>query len=99
MDLIRYETMTTTTRARKSTKSVEAIDTEAPGEYSTNNYHEKLYGTIYYTIRKLQGLSAKRALGESFCWDELKVRFEAVFGKVDERRFSLEQLLEYANRK
>jgi len=40
-----------------------------------------------------------RALGESFCWDELKVRFEAVFGKVDERRFSLEQLLEYANRK
>jgi hypothetical protein len=99
MDLIRYETMTTTTRARKSTKSVEAIDTEALGEYSTDNYHEKLYGTVYYTIRELQGLSAKRTLGESFCWDELKVRFEAVFGKVDERRFSLEQLLEYANRK
>lgn len=99
MDLIRYETMTTTTRARKSTKSVEAINTEALGEYSTDNYHEKLYSTVYYTIRELQGLSAKRALGESFCWDELKVRFEAVFGKVDERRFSLEQLLEYANRK
>lgn len=99
MDLIRYETMTTTTRARKSTKSVEAIDTEALGEYSTDNYHEKLYGTVYYTIRELQGLSAKRALGESFSWDELKVRFEAAFGKVDEHRFSLEQLLEYALRK
>jgi hypothetical protein len=54
---------------------------------------------VYYTIRELQGLSAKRSLGESFSWDELKVRFELVFGKVEERRFSLEQLLEYALRK
>jgi hypothetical protein len=99
LNLIRYKNMATTTRDRKSTKTIEAIDTEALAEYSTDNYHEKLYGTVYYTIRELQGLSAKRSLGESFSWDELKVRFESVFGKVEERRFSLEQLLEYALRK
>jgi hypothetical protein len=98
MNLIKYKTMTTT-RARKSTKTIEAINTEALGEYSTDNYLEKLYGTVYYTIRELQGLSAKRSLGEFFSWDELKVRFEAVFGTVEERRFSLEQLLEYAQSK
>ena len=99
LNLIRYKNMATTTRKRKSSKTIEAIDTEALAEYSTDNYHEKLYGTVYYTIRELQGLSAKRSLGDTFSWDELKERFESVFGKVEERRFSLEQLLEYANRK
>jgi hypothetical protein len=99
LNLIGYKNMATTTRERKSSKTIEAIDTEALAEYSTDNYHEKLYGTVYYTIRELQGLSAKRSLGDTFSWDELKERFESVFGKVEERRFSLEQLLEYANRK
>jgi hypothetical protein len=57
--------MTTTTRDRKPTKTIEAIDTKALAEYSTDNYHEKLYGTVYYTIRELQGLSAKRSLGDT----------------------------------
>jgi hypothetical protein len=36
---------------------------------------------------------------EAFNWDEFKERFTNDFGKVEEKRYSLEQLLEYANRK
>ncbi|MGL4619284.1 hypothetical protein [Chroococcidiopsis sp.] len=54
---------------------------------------------FYYTLRELQGLAAKKSVGDSFSWNELKVRFIEVFGTVESRRYSLEQLLEYAQRK
>ena len=62
LNLIRYKNMATTTRDRKSTKTIEAINTEALAEYSTDNYHEKLYGTVYYTISEY---STKGPLGPS----------------------------------
>jgi hypothetical protein len=43
-------------------------------------------------------LSVKRSV-EDFSWDALKERFTQVFGTVEERRYSLEQLLDYAGRK
>src|SRR5919202_4800379 len=85
---------------KKVEKAVLAeIDTTALGEYNSSDYTDKLYGTVYYSIRELQGLSTKRSLGEEFSWDELKLRFEATFGKADERRYTLEQLLAYAQKK
>ena len=65
----------------------------------TSDYCEKQYATVYYALRELQGLSVKRSLGDSFSWETLKERFTEVFGTIEERRYSLEQLLEYAGRK
>ena len=89
----------TMTTKQKTKSTFQSISAEALGEYGTEDHYEKLYSTVYYTIRELQGLSVKRSLGDDFSWDELKSRFEDVFGKIEERRFSLEQLLEYAARK
>ena len=36
---------------------------------------------------------------QDFNWDVFKERFTSDFGKVEEKRYSLEQLLEFANRK
>lgn len=84
---------------KSTTAAVQPIDTSALGEYNTSDHCEKQYATVYYALRELQGLSVKRSLGDSFSWDELKERFAEVFGTVEERRYSLEQLLEYAGRK
>ncbi|MEC4812726.1 MAG: hypothetical protein SAK29_05550 [Scytonema sp. PMC 1069.18] len=84
---------------KSATASVQPIDTSALGEYNTSAYCDKRYATVYYALRELQGLSVKRSLGDSFSWDQLKERFTEVFGTVEERRYSLEQLLEYAERK
>lgn len=83
---------------KSSTAAIQQIDTEALGDYNTTDYPEKLYATVYYTLRELQGLSVKRSV-EDFSWDALKERFTQVFGTVEERRYSLEQLLDYAGRK
>lgn len=86
--------------SRKSTTTaVQSIDTSALGDYNTSDYCEKQYATVYYALRELQGLSVKRSLGDSFSWETLKERFTEVFGAIEERRYSLEQLLEYAERK
>jgi hypothetical protein len=69
------------------------------GDYGVSDYSERVYTKAYYSIRSLCGLVAKRSLKETFSWDEFKERFSNDFGKVEEKRFSLEQLLEYANRK
>jgi LPS O-antigen subunit length determinant protein (WzzB/FepE family) len=84
---------------KSTTAAIQPIDTSALGEYNTSDHCEKQYATVYYALRELQGLSVKRSLGDSFSWDELKERFTEVFGTVEERRYSLEQLLEYAGRK
>lgn len=76
-----------------------AIDDSVLGEYGVSDYSERLYTKVYYSIRSLCGLLAKRSLKETFTWDEFKERFGNDFGKVEEKRYSLEQLLEYASRK
>jgi hypothetical protein len=84
---------------RKSSRpNFQTIDDSVLGEYSVSNYSERLYSKIYYSIRSLCGLVTKRSF-QDFNWDAFKERFASDFGKVEEQRFSLEQLLEFANRK
>jgi hypothetical protein len=86
--------------ARKSSiPSFQAIDDSVLGEYSVSNYSERVYSKVYYSIRSLCGLVAKRSLKEAFTWDEFKERFASDFGTIQEKQYSLEQLLEYASRK
>jgi hypothetical protein len=86
--------------ARKSSvDSFQAIDNSVLGDYAVSDYSERVYTKVYYSIRSLCGLVAKRSLKEAFNWDEFKERFASDFGRVQEKRYSLEQLLEYANRK
>ena len=79
--------------------SINPINAEDFGNYDTSDYSDKLYAKVYYAIREQQGLSSKALLKEYFAWEELKQRFTLVFGEVEEKRYSLEQMLEYANRK
>ncbi|AFY99381.1 hypothetical protein [Calothrix sp. PCC 6303] len=84
---------------KSSTTTFNAIDDSILGDYAVNNYSERVYSKVYYSIRELCGLVAKRSLKEAFDWNNFKERFTSDFGKVEENRYSLEQLLEYANRK
>ncbi len=84
---------------KSSTPTFHAINDSVLGEYAVSNYSERVYTKVYYSVRSLCGLVAKRSLKEAFNWDEFKERFTNDFGKVEEKRYSLEQLLEYASRK
>ncbi|MBW4604320.1 MAG: hypothetical protein KME29_33325 [Calothrix sp. FI2-JRJ7] len=79
--------------------SFQPIDSSILGEYAVVDYSERVYSKVYYATRELSGLVAKRSLKELFDWNEFKERFSNDFGKVQEKRYSLEQLLEYASRK
>ncbi|MGB3756491.1 MAG: hypothetical protein WBA07_08985 [Rivularia sp. (in: cyanobacteria)] len=83
---------------KSSTSNFQAIDDSVLGEYAVSNYSERLYSKVYYSIRSLCGLIAKNSF-QDFNWDAFKERFTSDFGKVEEKRYSLEQLLEFANRK
>ena len=83
---------------KSSTPEFQAIDDSVLGEYSVSDYSERLYSKVYYSIRSLCGLLAKNSF-QDFNWDVFKERFATDFGKVEEKRYSLEQLLEFANRK
>jgi hypothetical protein len=84
---------------KQSTTNFQTIDNSILGDYAISDYSERVYSKVYYSIRSLCGLVAKRTLKDTFSWDEFKERFTNDFGKVEEKRFTLEQLLEYANRK
>ncbi|AKG21314.1 hypothetical protein [Calothrix sp. 336/3] len=84
---------------KQSTTNIQTIDNSILGEFAISDYSERVYSKVYYSIRSLCGLVAKRSLKETFSWDEFKERFSNDFGKVEEKRFTLDQLLEYANRK
>ncbi len=83
---------------KSSAPNFQAIDDSVLGEYSVSDYSERLYSKVYYSIRSLCGLLAKNSF-QNFNWDVFKERFATDFGKVEEKRYSLEQLLEFANRK
>ena len=83
---------------KSSAPNFQAIDDSVLGEYSVSDYSERLYSKVYYSIRSLCGLLAKNSF-QDFNWDVFKERFATDFGKVEEKRYSLEQLLEFANRK
>jgi hypothetical protein len=49
--------------ARKSSvTSFQAIDNSVLGEYAVSDYSERVYTKVYYSIRSLCGLVAKRTL-------------------------------------
>jgi hypothetical protein len=83
---------------KSSAPNFQAIDNSVLGEYGVSDYSERLYSKVYYSIRSLCGLLAKNSF-QDFNWDVFKERFAIDFGKVEEKRYSLEQLLEFANRK
>ena len=83
---------------KSSTAKFQPIDDGVLSEYSVSDYSERLYSKVYYSIRSLCGLLAKNNF-QDFNWDVFKERFTSDFGKVEEKRYSLEQLLEFANRK
>ncbi|MEO0844090.1 MAG: hypothetical protein AAF063_35200 [Cyanobacteria bacterium J06643_5] len=85
-------------KRKYSTRKFQAIDDSVLGEYSVSDYSERLYSKVYYSIRSLCGLLAKNSF-QDFSWDVFKERFASDFGKVEEKRYSLEQLLEFAFRK
>ncbi|WP_016867585.1 MULTISPECIES: hypothetical protein [Fischerella] len=65
-----------------------------------STFGETSFAKSYFLrLTPQSGLIAKRHLKEVFDWNEFKERFASDFGKLEEKRYSLEQLLEYANRK
>ncbi len=78
---------------KQSTTNFQTIDTSILGEYAVSDYSEPVYSKVYYSIRSLCGLVAKRTLKDTFSWDEFKERFASDFGTVEEKRYTLEQLL------
>ncbi|RUT01611.1 hypothetical protein DSM106972_067080 [Dulcicalothrix desertica PCC 7102] len=87
------------TKQKSTIPSFQPIDSSILGDYAVVDYQVRVYSKVYYAIRELSGLIAKRSLSEAFDWNDFKERFSHDFGKVQEKRFSLQQLLEYANRK
>ena len=83
---------------KSSAPNFQTIDDSVLGEYGVSDYSERLYSKVYYSIRSLCGLLAKNSF-QDFNWDVFKERFATDFGKVEEKRYSLEQLLEFAFRK
>lgn len=79
--------------------TLSVISDEAFGEFAVNDYNERLYAKIYYAIRERQGFLVRNAIGEKFTWNDFKVKFAEVFGTPEERKFSLEQILDYAMKK
>ncbi|MEY4937916.1 MAG: hypothetical protein RIS64_4275 [Bacteroidota bacterium] len=53
---------------KSSTTTFNAIDDSILGDYAVNNYSERVYSKVYYSIRELCGLVAKRSLKEGFDW-------------------------------
>ena len=104
-------TATKTKRAEtsfKETKSSEqvtqenqlpVISDEVLGEFAISDYHERLYPKVYYAIRERQGYTAKGIMGEAFNWESFKEKFTSAFGTVEEPKYTLEQMLDYARRK
>lgn len=71
-------------------------------DYSIKDYSEKEWEIAYYAIRELQGRAlrkSKLAQGDTFSWDAYKAKFAEVFGTPDDKRFTLEQLVSYAQQK
>ncbi len=86
-------------KQKSATSSFQPIDSSVLGDYAIADYSERVYSKVYYAIRELSGLVAKRCLKEVFDWNEFKERFTNDFGTVQEKHYSLEQLLDYASRK
>lgn len=70
---------------------------EKLGAFALPPYEERAYKKAYYAIREMQGLILSN--GDKFDWNDYKASFEETFGTIEEPKFSLQELLEYAKSK
>ena len=82
-----------------NTKKLSLINDAAMGEYRIEAYDSRKYNTVFYSIRELYGKVAQRQLGEAFDWETFKQHFETNFGKAEDRKYTMEQLLAFAKDK
>lgn len=71
-------------------------------DFAIKDYAEKEWESVYYAIRELQGKALRKskiAQGDDFSWDAYKAKFAEVFGTPQDKRFTLEQLVSYAQQK
>ncbi|MDV3002442.1 MAG: hypothetical protein N5P05_004097 (plasmid) [Chroococcopsis gigantea SAG 12.99] len=84
--------------ARK-TSAISPITDELLGEFAVSDYSERVYTKVYYAIRERQAFVIRKQIGDEFNWQNFKGKFAEAFGTPDNRRFTIEQLLDYAQRK
>ena len=83
----------------KATKISVAELNQSLGEYSLPEYNERIYSTVYYQLRSAIGWTNSGIAKNKkmlFDWKEFKAEYERVFGTLEERKYPLEVLLEYA---
>lgn len=85
-----------TIMASKSKTQVVTIDDSAMEQFKVEPFDVRKYNAIFYTIRDLYGKESRRQLGEDFDWTAFKAQFAICFGTPEERRYSVEQLLTFA---
>lgn len=72
------------------------------GDYQLEEYHERIYSTIYYQLRNEIGWIKKNQFerdNKPFSWDDFKQKYEATFGSCASKETPLEILLEFAQSK
>jgi hypothetical protein len=77
----------------------DCIDDSILGDYAIDDFLNRVYPKVYYAIRERQGFISKGLLGDRFNWLDFKTTFEYAFGSLEKPSYSMEQLLEYAQRK
>lgn len=85
-----------TIMASKSKTQVVTIDDSAMEQFKVEPFDVRKYNAIFYTIRDFYGKESRRQLGDDFDWNTFKAQFAICFGTPEERRYSIEQLLTFA---
>lgn len=83
----------------KTATALAAIPEESLGEFAVTDYTERLYKKVFYSIRDRQAFLSHQQLSGQFDWQAFKEKFAEVFGSPEDRKYGLEQLLEYAAKK
>lgn len=81
------------------TTEFDCIPENVLNEFSIPDFEQRVYPKIYYAIRERQGFIAKNIMGDRFNWSDYKSVFEEAMGSLIKPKYSLAQLLEYAERK
>lgn len=87
----------------KSLVNVAQLD-EQFGEFAVADYSESIYPALYYALREVMGIKCQAAMRQQdkrFDWKAFNTKFTEVMGgtKVEERKYTLEQLIQYATTK
>jgi hypothetical protein len=65
------------------------------GEFEITPYAERRYTGVYYGLREMYGQVVKKT-DLDFDWEVFNAKFEECFGKLEDRKYSLEELSEFA---